>query len=285
MRRLRTRWRKLVELRWLLKQFHALHGHDSIAYQRFHAALRLNLFAADATPWVIERIGISSEIAALCDRHGSDKGEVSGANPYPWASHTYAELYEILFAPRRASVRTVLECGIGSTDPDIPSNMTVQGRPGASLRVWRDYFPNAQILGGDIDEASLFEEPRIRTGVVNQTDPSSIRRFLQQSGHPHFDVIIDDGLHTYQANVTFFEGTFPRLAEGGIYLIEDCDEQTTASFRRYFAERDLPVRIVSMFRPGQGPVKNNRVIIIEKPAALSASESAVESPRRSPLVE
>ena len=36
-----------------------------------------------------------------------------------------------------------------------------------------------------------------------------------------FDLIIDDGLHTFNAGVTFFENSFSRLKKTGFYIIED----------------------------------------------------------------
>src|SRR3546814_783879 len=103
----------------------------------------------------------ASILNALCDRYGSDKGELtSEGNPYPWQSHTYADVYELLFQLRRNDVRLVVECGLGTNDPDRASSMGVHGKPGASLRVWRDYFPKAEIVGFDIDENILFQEDR-----------------------------------------------------------------------------------------------------------------------------
>jgi hypothetical protein len=52
--------------------------------------------------------------------------------------------------------------------------------PGASLRVWRDFFPNAQVIGIDIDEKTMFKDERINTYVVDQTDVHSIRSFLNE---------------------------------------------------------------------------------------------------------
>ena len=49
------------------------------------------------------------------------------------------------------------------------------GKPGASLRVWRDYFPNAIIYGADIDKDILFAEERIKTFYIDQLDPVAIK--------------------------------------------------------------------------------------------------------------
>lgn len=88
--------------------------------------------------------------------------------------HTYSNYYYSLFNHFKDDVKLVFECGLGSNNPNIRGNMTVNGVPGASLKVWRDYFKNAQIYGGDIDKDILFEEDRIKTYFVDQLNTSSI---------------------------------------------------------------------------------------------------------------
>ena len=36
-----------------------------------------------------------------------------------------------------------------------------------------------------------------------------------------FDIIIEDGLHTFTANVCFFENSIQKIKIGGYYIIED----------------------------------------------------------------
>ena len=36
-----------------------------------------------------------------------------------------------------------------------------------------------------------------------------------------FDIIIEDGLHEFHANVCFFENSIHKLSKGGFYIIED----------------------------------------------------------------
>jgi hypothetical protein len=74
----------------------------------------------------------------------------------------------------------IFECGLGTNNPNLASNMTDTGMPGASLRVWRDYFRNAKIYGGDIDKEILFEEDRIKTFYVDQLDTSSINSYVEE---------------------------------------------------------------------------------------------------------
>ena len=75
------------------------------------------------------------------------------------------------------------------------------------LRAWRDYFSEANIYGGDIDKDILKNEDRIKTFHVDQTNPSSIKSMFDRIGVKKFDVILEDGLHEYNANICFFENS------------------------------------------------------------------------------
>ena len=99
--------------------------------------------------------------------------------------------------------------------------MSINGIPGASLRVWRDYFRNAQIYGADIDKNVLFQEDRISTFYVDQLNTSSIETMWKKIGIKNFDIIIDDGLHNTDANINLFTNSFNKLKRNGIYIIED----------------------------------------------------------------
>ena len=87
---------------------------------------------------------MSDDLVALAVKHGTDK----------WGRHWYARHYQTHFAPRRAEPLTVLEIGVGGyEDP---------AKGGASLRMWKAYFPQARIFGIDVYDKSGLEEDRIR---------------------------------------------------------------------------------------------------------------------------
>jgi hypothetical protein len=209
--------------------------------------------------------GNFSHFASLCDFYGSDKGSINTRNRrHPWPAHNYSEMYERLFYSQIPQIQNVLECGIGTTNLSIPSNMSHQGSPGASLRVLRDYFPNAEIIGIDIDKDSLFEEDRIRTYQVDQTSKVSIQKFLEISPTRKFDLIIDDGLHEYQAAITLFENTIDCLNHKGIYIIEDIQEFDFVKYVNYFSTKKHVVDIIKMYREKEFHKKrgdNNCIVI------------------------
>ena len=125
--------------------------------------------------------------------YGSDKGATA---------HRFAELYERHFGPVRHTTKTVLEIGV---------------HRGASLQMWRDYFPRAQVYGLDINETSI-PGPRIETFRGDQSDPEVLAK-LRALGP--FDVVIDDGSHRAPHVWASFAGLFGAVKPGGFYVIED----------------------------------------------------------------
>lgn len=204
------------------------------------------------------------DVSRLCDVYGSDKGEIKkSGHPYPWLSHTYADFYSRLFSHCRNSVRKVFECGLGTNNPDLPSTMGVSGKPGASLRVWRAFFPNAIIYGADIDKDILFDEERIKTYYIDQLDPAAIKSFWKATGESDFDFMIDDGLHTFEAGSTLFTHSVDKLSELGIYIIEDVLPSDLLRYVEFFKDKEYVVEFVTLLRPSL-PLGDNSLVVIRK---------------------
>lgn len=202
------------------------------------------------------------QLGTLCDFYGTDKGQVRQGST-PNLSHTYSDFYASLYSHCRRGVLSVFECGIGTTDPQIPSTMGPNGSPGASLRVWRDYFPNAEIFGADIDRNVLFAENRITTFHVNQLDPSSISNMWQQIPVDGFDLMIDDGLHTFEGGTTLFLHSIYKLASHGIYVIEDVYPSDLVRYAEFFHGTNYYVEFVCLYRPSVS-LSNNSLVVIRK---------------------
>lgn len=117
--------------------------------------------------------------------------------------HWYTRHYETYLEPLRNEPIKLLEIGIQS---------------GASLRMWKEYFPNAQIYGLDYYDCKPFEDDRIKVIQGNQRDLKTLEKVSQIA---QFDVIIDDGSHKNADVLASFDYLFPRLAPGGMYVIED----------------------------------------------------------------
>jgi hypothetical protein len=135
------------------------------------------------------------------------------------------------------------------------------GRPGASLRVWRDYFPHADIFGADIDKSILFSEPRISTFHVDQTSKSSIDNMWTEIGVEDFDLMIDDGLHTFVAGRTLFENSIAKLSETGHYIIEDVAALEMLQYKSFFSQTAYKVEYVNLNRPSVNLDRNNLVVV------------------------
>ena len=116
--------------------------------------------------------------------------------------------YEKLFGAIRREPLRILELGVNR---------------GESLLIWRDYFPNAVIIGVDIHDRPplLANEPRIHFVQGSQDDPATLDAAAAIGGRP-FDIVIDDASHIGYLTKRSLYYLFPRwLRPGGYYVIED----------------------------------------------------------------
>ncbi|MGI9462022.1 MAG: hypothetical protein ACR2NY_05565, partial [Alphaproteobacteria bacterium] len=150
-----------------------------------------------------------------------------------YQSDKYTHGYEIIYAYvsnillKKNNIKKVLEFGLGTKDPKMPSTMAfgkVDNIVGGSLRAWRDYFPNAKIYGADIDKATLFQEERIETHFVDSLEQRTLDNLLVTIGG-EFDVMIDDALHYPNANLNSLLFALRALKIGGVLVIEDISER------------------------------------------------------------
>jgi SAM-dependent methyltransferase len=153
----------------------------------------------------------TAELAALFNQYGSDKS----------SAHDYHRVYASLLGPRRRDPLRLLEIGLGTNRPDVVSSMGRQGKPGASLRAFRDFCPNAQVFGADIDKRILFNEDRIRTYYVDQTKLNSFDELYSSVADGLFDLVIDDGLHSPNANIATMLFALKILRPSGYFIVED----------------------------------------------------------------
>ncbi len=134
--------------------------------------------------------------------HRSNKFFIADDDQY--AGVDYASVYERYLRPWRRRAFTLLELGVYRGD---------------SLRMWRDYFPKADIVGLDIDPESAQRAPGFEVYVGSQADPELLARVKRE--HPRIDVVVDDASHLNALTVASFRELFPHLAPGGLYFIED----------------------------------------------------------------
>lgn len=197
-----------------------------------------------------------------CEKYGSDKGYVRyfGTHPYPWNPHNYTDFYIELFGHSRQYIQNVFECGLGTNNTDYKSNMTTSGKPGASLRVWRDFFYNANIVGVDIDPGCLFTEHRIETHQMDQTNPVQTYELLERLGY-RYDIMIDDGLHEFHAGYTLFNVAQRYLTDNGVYIIEDVKSHDLDTYVKAFKDTNYFVKFVKLERDDEQVYDNNLIVI------------------------
>ena len=141
------------------------------------------------------------ELTELARRFRTDKAGL----------HHYTLHYARHLGHLRDSSFALLELGVGG--------YARQGTGGASLRMWKAFFPKARVVGLDIEDKSFVDEPRITTVMGSQTDEALLQRLSEE--HGPFQVVIDDGSHRPEHVRKSFRVLFPLLAHGGVYAIED----------------------------------------------------------------
>jgi lipopolysaccharide biosynthesis glycosyltransferase/predicted O-methyltransferase YrrM len=153
-----------------------------------------------------------SELCILGKKYNVDKSPFFG-------NHTYTPEYHNLLKDKKNTIEKVLEIGIGNIP--LMKNLTNNNyKPGASLRMWRDYFPKANIFGCDILLDVLFNEERIMTFQTDQNNEISINNLISNIGN-NIDLIIDDGSHIQEHMITSFKNLWKIIKLYGIYIIED----------------------------------------------------------------
>lgn len=132
--------------------------------------------------------------------NSTDKGDAE----HSFRGETYLHVYQRYFEPLRLTATRILEIGV---------------REGFSLRLWRDYFPNAFILGIDIDP-SLAHPPanRIEVLTADQSNQDALK-YLADRGP--YDIVIDDGSHISSHMVKTFSYLWWTIKPNGYYCIED----------------------------------------------------------------
>jgi hypothetical protein len=143
-----------------------------------------------------------SSFRSLCVKYGADKGRhIVNANGL-----TYADIYDKYFSSMRNANINILELGV---------------RGGASIKVFREYFPNARIYGIDIDPScKQFHDPskNIFIEIMSQTDENSINSFLKDT---QFDIILDDASHVNTFTIASYNILWKRVKRNAMYIIED----------------------------------------------------------------
>jgi hypothetical protein len=156
----------------------------------------------------------------LMIKYGTDKQE---------ELHNYVKYYDKYFSNIKNQKLKILEIGIYR--PPIDGKAVVA----ASLKTWRDYFINSNIIGVDLDDFSDVDDDRITTMKVNQElrytngIHNGLYNIIEKFGD-NFDIIIDDGGHTMLQQQVTLGFMFKFLKPGGLFIIEDLHTSYFAPF-------------------------------------------------------
>ena len=144
-------------------------------------------------------------------RHGSELSSLSRDVLRTW---------ERFLAPLRGQTFDLLQIGVGT---------------GASLRTWREWFPEARLVG--LDARRLVVDPAISDCTIvqgNQTDLGTLQPLLRDY---RFRLIVDDGSHHPDDQVQTFQLLFPWLEADSVYICAGFDESTI-----FAKDQDQPER-------------------------------------------
>ena len=156
-------------------------------------------------------------ITELANAFQSDKGTLWGP------PHRYSLVYDLIFYPLRDRAINFLEIGLARGGPEVggPADRKVLS---PSIQMWLQYFPRAKIFGFDISDFSFMENDRFAFFRGDSGKGQDFERMIAAT--PLFDVVIDDASHASYHQQMAFRHLWPRLAGGGLYVIEDLHWQS-----------------------------------------------------------
>jgi hypothetical protein len=136
---------------------------------------------------------MASELTTIGLKYGTDKAHY----------HGYTDFYHEHLAQRRANIHRVLEIGVWN---------------GASLSMWKEYLPHAEVIGIDV---WLHHFPAgCITVEGDATNPALFDNHPSLKGKT-YDLIIDDGSHKCSHQQASFAILWPKLNPSGVYIMED----------------------------------------------------------------
>ena len=202
---------------------------------------------------------LENPLTSLMNKYYSDKGDIN-------QTHNYTRFYDSLFSNIKENQLNIFEVGLGSVDTKITFHMNYSNEnyfPLASLMAWRDYFPKSKIFGADIDTKILNNSERINTFFVDMLNKDSIKDMWSEI-NTKMDIIIDDGFHSYEANINFFENSINFLNKNGFYIIEDIHRKPSNIFKffKYFKKNKIKFQIIDLKHSSN--ILDNCLILIKK---------------------
>ena len=125
--------------------------------------------------------------------------------------HSYLPLYQNLLINKKETAKNVLEIGINN---------------GGSIKLWSDFFINANVHGIDILSIDdIWEDIKNKERIILYTSSDAynneffITHFLNKN--IKYDFMLDDGPHTLESMQQFIKLYSQIMADDGILIVED----------------------------------------------------------------
>ena len=125
--------------------------------------------------------------------------------------HSYLDLYQELLIKKKETAKNVLEVGICD---------------GGSIKLWSDFFINADVYGLDImDSNKVWDGIKNKDRIILHTESDAYNNgffnnnFLNKN--IKFDFMLDDGPHTLESMIQFIKLYSQIMTSDGILIIED----------------------------------------------------------------
>jgi demethylmacrocin O-methyltransferase len=166
-------------------------------------------------------------------------------------SHNYTSIYRFHLKKMKFRRIKLLEIGVGGYESP--------NHGGNSLRMWKKYFPFGKIYSLDIYDKSALQEYRIKIFRGSQVDRDFLGKVIDEIGH--IDIIIDDGSHVNEHVIETFKLLFPKLSDGGIYIIEDTQTSYWSDYGGDSENLNNPNTMMNYFKSLTDSLNNKEFVL------------------------
>lgn len=229
---------------------------------------------------ILEKIHYNVEIeklksTPLCEIMGKNKSNKGHQNIYmSWHNYTPVYYENLLKRYKQTDYLRIFELGLGGTNTIIPNPLqgmpggwSTDGKVGASLYGWSEFFVNSDIYGADIDIDKLINTKQITTFQCDQRVPYEIHKLWSHADlREPFDIMIQNGSSHFNDIVVFFENSIHKLAKNGFYVVEDILNEELHLFQEIISkqwdEKYPDFTFLLFVLPSLFNKKNNNMLVV-----------------------
>ena len=203
----------------------------------------------------IDTTNYYSEMCDLSLKYDTDK------SPYNQKSlrHAYTGVYHLLFNRVKNQNLNICELGILKNE---------------SIKLLRDYFPNATIFGFDneinlIQKAKTDNLEKTTYNLINVKEDLNLINVFNKLDK-QFDIIIDDSTHVFDDQIRIIKCLHKFMKPGGTMFIEDIyqeykEEDYFLSLKNFISHFKEIYFVETEHKNNFSPLwKNNKILILEK---------------------